>query len=204
MRATWVVSQQRAALTPPSSTTLSVHALMTAFHPDALVTRQMPTNATTGAGEEEAHDLWRSAEAKYEQKRWAEQSEKALYQDVAFKRYQASVDKALAKFENVAEWADFISFLTRLLKALQTSSASYQVIPTKLVVAKRLSQCLNPALPSGVHTRALEVYMYIFTAIGVDGLRRDLQVWTKQCVTKTSLWMVRQSGASLLQFLAEL
>ena len=178
MRATWVVSQQRAALTPPSSTTLSVHALMTAFHPDTLVTRQMPTNATTGVGEEEAPDLWRSAEAKYEQKRWAEQSEKALYQDVAFKRYQASVDKALAKFENVAEWADFISFLTRLLKALQTSSASYQVIPTKLVVAKRLSQCLNPALPSGVHTRALEVYMYIFTAIGVDGLRRDLQVWT--------------------------
>lgn len=151
---------------------------MTAFHPDALVTRQMPTNATTGSGEDEKHDLWRSAEAKYEQKRWAEQSEKALYQDAAFKRYQASVDKALAKFESVAEWADFISFLTRLLKALQTSSANYQAIPSKLVVAKRLSQCLNPALPSGVHTRALEVYMHIFTAIGVDGLRRDLQVWS--------------------------
>ena len=148
-----------------------------AFHPDALVTRQVATNATTRTNEEETGALWRSSAAKYEQRRWAEQTEKALYQDAAFKRYQASIEKALSKFESVAEWADFISFLTRLLKALQ-STTQFHAIPNKLVVAKRLSQCLNPALPSGVHTRALEVYTMIFTTIGVDGLRRDLQVWT--------------------------
>lgn len=112
-----------------------------------------------------------------EQKRWAEQSEKALYQDSAFKKHQSQVDKVLAKFDSVAEWADFISFLGRLLKALQ-AAPQYNVIPNKLIVAKRLSQCLNPALPSGVHARALEVYTHIFSVLGVDGLRRDLPVWT--------------------------
>lgn len=101
----------------------------------------------------------------------------ALYQDSAFKKHQAQVEKALARFDSVAEWADFISFLGRLLKALQ-AAPKYNVIPNKLIVAKRLSQCLNPALPSGVHARALEVYTHIFSVIGADGLRRDLPVWT--------------------------
>lgn len=34
-------------------------------------------------------------------------------------------------------------------------------------MSKRLAQCLNPALPSGVHQRALDVYAYILSIIGV-------------------------------------
>lgn len=41
------------------------------------------------------------------------------------------------------------------------------MIPHKLTVAKRLSQCLNPALPTGVHQRALDLYTHILTTIGV-------------------------------------
>lgn len=41
------------------------------------------------------------------------------------------------------------------------------MIPHKLIVAKRLSQCLNPALPTGVHQRTLDVYTHILTTIGV-------------------------------------
>ncbi|WFD42123.1 hypothetical protein MPSI1_000761 [Malassezia psittaci] len=149
---------------------------MPGWNPDALVSRQVATNATVqDVGE--AADEWRSAAAKYEQKRWAEHSEIALQSDTHFKRHQANVERALAKFENVSEWADFISFLSRLLKALQ-AAPKFNAIPHKLIVAKRLSQCLNPALPSGVHARALEVYNHILSVIGVDGLRRDLPVWT--------------------------
>jgi hypothetical protein len=43
----------------------------------------------------------------------------------------------------------------------------FKDIPRKLIVAKRLSQCLNPALPTGVHQRALDVYAHIFAVIGV-------------------------------------
>lgn len=43
----------------------------------------------------------------------------------------------------------------------------YKEIPRKLVVAKRLAQCLNPALPNGVHQRALDVYAHILAVLGV-------------------------------------
>lgn len=35
------------------------------------------------------------------------------------------------------------------------------------MVSKRLAQCLNARLPSGVHQKTLEVYSYIFSLIGV-------------------------------------
>jgi hypothetical protein len=54
-------------------------------------------------------------------------------------------------------------------QVLQSASPPYPEIPRKLLVAKRLAQCLNRALPSGVHQRALDVYGYIFTMIGVRG-----------------------------------
>ena len=43
----------------------------------------------------------------------------------------------------------------------------FKEIPRKLLVAKRLSQCLNPALPNGVHQRALDVYSHVLAVIGV-------------------------------------
>lgn len=45
------------------------------------------------------------------------------------------------------------------------------------MVAKRLSQCLDPSLPSGVHQKAIEVYGYIFSVIGEHGLSKDLPLY---------------------------
>ena len=125
----------------------------------------------------ESSQLWKTSAAKRAEKSWALQTERALYSDAKFKKYLALVERTLASFDSVSEWADFISFLARLHKAIQ-AYPSYNVIPRKLIVAKRLAQCLNPALPSGVHQRALDVYHHILSVIGPDGLRRDLQVWT--------------------------
>ncbi|KAH8724670.1 Dopey, N-terminal-domain-containing protein [Phaeosphaeriaceae sp. PMI808] len=79
----------------------------------------------------------------------------ALYKkDKSFRRYAAGVERALGLWDTAQqEWADYISFLARLLK------------------------CLNPALPSGVHQKALEVYGYIFATIGTDALARDLSIY---------------------------
>ena len=96
------------------------------------------------------------------------------------------MEKCLSYFDkDVQEWADFISFLKQLLKVrtqpcrvfrsvahprcVQTfqSYQQFKEIPRKLVVSKRLSQCLNPALPNGVHQRALDVYSHIFAVLGV-------------------------------------
>lgn len=125
----------------------------------------------------ESSQLWKTSAAKRAEKSWALQTERALYSDAKFKKYLSLVERTLASFDSVSEWADFISFLARLHKAIQ-AYPTYNVIPRKLIVAKRLAQCLNPALPSGVHQRALDVYHHILSVIGADGLRRDLQVWT--------------------------
>lgn len=102
----------------------------------------------------------------------------SLKKDKNYRRYASSVERALSLFDNtLQEWADYISFLSRLLKALQSHPPDYPVVPQKAVVAKRLSQSMNPSLPSGVHQKALEVYTYIFNLIKPEGLSHDLPLY---------------------------
>ena len=54
----------------------------------------------------------------------------------------------------------------------------YPVIPKKVTIGKRLAQCLHPALPSGVHLKALEAYDIIFKCIGPQRLAQDLFVYS--------------------------
>lgn len=44
-----------------------------------------------------------------------------LASDPQFRKYSAQVERALAAFDTVKEWADFISFLTKLLKVSSSS-----------------------------------------------------------------------------------
>ncbi|KAH0565127.1 hypothetical protein GP486_001478 [Trichoglossum hirsutum] len=98
--------------------------------------------------------------------------------DKNYRRYASGVERALSSFDTaLQEWADYISFLGRLLKALQAHPANIAVIPMKTIVAKRLAQSLDPKLPSGVHQKALEVYAYIFSMISKDDLSRDLPIY---------------------------
>ncbi|RAK97414.1 cellular morphogenesis regulator DopA [Aspergillus ibericus CBS 121593] len=104
--------------------------------------------------------------------------EEPLKKDKNYRRYATTVERALSLFDTaLQEWADYISFLSRLLKALQSHPADLPIVPHKLLVAKRLSQCLNPSLPSGVHQKALEVYTYIFNLIKPEGLSQDLPLY---------------------------
>ncbi|KAL5614715.1 uncharacterized protein BROUX77_000552 [Berkeleyomyces rouxiae] len=118
--------------------------------------------------------------------------------DKAFRRYAVVVDKALALFEtSLDEWADYISFLNRLLKALQARTATITMVPSRTLVAKRLAQCLNPQLPSGVHQKALEVYSYVFDMIGSDGLSRDLPLYLPGLATTLSFASLSVRGPYL-------
>ncbi|KAI0690744.1 Dopey, N-terminal-domain-containing protein [Cytidiella melzeri] len=101
----------------------------------------------------------------------------AYANDPKFKKYSQQVEKCLSSFDSVHEWADFISFLKQLLKTFQ-AYVQFKEIPRKVIVAKRLSQCLNPALPTGVHQRALDVYAHILAVLGSEGLIRDLALWS--------------------------
>uniref|UniRef100_UPI00398E95F6 protein DOP1B n=1 Tax=Pristiophorus japonicus TaxID=55135 RepID=UPI00398E95F6 len=102
-----------------------------------------------------------------------DQEELNLISDYRYRSYAATIDKALKNFESSSEWADLISSLGKLNKALQ-SNLKYSLLPKRLIIGKRLAQCLHPALPIGVHLKALETYEIIFKIIGTKWLAKDL------------------------------
>lgn len=93
------------------------------------------------------------------------------------KKYAAAVEKALGFFDSVEEWADCISFLSKLLKALQQKHTTQHWIPHDLKISITLSKCLSPNLPSGVHQKTIEVYSYIFKELGIDALASHVNIW---------------------------
>ncbi len=98
--------------------------------------------------------------------------------DKNFRRYASNVERALSLFDTaLQEWADYIAFLGRLLKALQSKPPDTAEIPHKATVAKRLAQCLDPVLPSGVHQKTLEIYAYVFAILDNEGLSKDLPLY---------------------------
>ncbi|XP_075895809.1 protein DOP1B isoform X2 [Nelusetta ayraudi] len=100
-----------------------------------------------------------------------------LQNDYRYRNYAAVIEKALRNFESSSEWADLISSLGKLIKALQ-SNLRYSLLPKRLIIGKRLAQCLHPALPSGVHLKALETYEVIFKIIGTKWLAKDLFIYS--------------------------
>uniref|UniRef100_A0A8C5MGB8 DOP1 leucine zipper like protein B n=1 Tax=Leptobrachium leishanense TaxID=445787 RepID=A0A8C5MGB8_9ANUR len=103
--------------------------------------------------------------------------EQDLQADYRYRNYSSVIEKALRNFESSSEWADLISSLGKLNKALQ-SNLKYCLLPRRLIISKRLAQCLHPALPSGVHLKALETYEIIFKIIGTKWLARDLFLYS--------------------------
>ncbi|XP_078513006.1 protein DOP1B isoform X1 [Lissotriton helveticus] len=103
--------------------------------------------------------------------------EQELLTDYKYRNYSSGIEKALRNFESSTEWADLIASLGKLNKALQ-SNLKYSLLPRRLIISKRLAQCLHPALPSGVHLKALETYEIIFKIIGTKWLAKDLFLYS--------------------------
>jgi hypothetical protein len=98
-----------------------------------------------------------------------------LKRDPQFAVFHDDVASILQAFDRVKEWADLIRCLQRLGNSLSKFS-KFSVVPQKIVLAKRLCQCLNPVLPSGVHLKALAVYELILSKIG-DSIVQDAPLY---------------------------
>ncbi|AAS54304.2 AGL187Wp [Eremothecium gossypii ATCC 10895] len=96
-------------------------------------------------------------------------------------KYHQNVQKALQHFDAVTEWADYISSLGKLLKALQSWTPQFQnvkyYVPFPYQVSRRLASSLSPDLPSGVHLKTLDVYIFIFEKIGMEALSKECNIW---------------------------
>ncbi|CAF0956370.1 unnamed protein product [Didymodactylos carnosus] len=103
--------------------------------------------------------------------------EVALLNDARYKNFIATLEKVLKQFEYSTEWADLITNLVKVKKTIE-NYPKFQSIPKRITLSKRLAQCLHPALPSGVHLKALEVYSSIFQMIGTRNLQRDIILYS--------------------------
>lgn len=96
------------------------------------------------------------------------------------KRYWLQIEKALATFDSVTEWADYIAFLSRLQKALLLADEpndSVSWIPLADQVLAKLAICLNSRLPNGVHQKAISIYDLIFSRLTPQVLNSDISIW---------------------------
>lgn len=95
------------------------------------------------------------------------------------KRYIAQVEKAIATFHTLEEWADYITFLSRLQKSLDLPAKPRTAlwIPLEDQVLNKLALCLSPQLPSGVHQKALALYAIIFDALTIKELNKLIIIW---------------------------
>ncbi|KAJ1819985.1 hypothetical protein LPJ75_001054, partial [Coemansia sp. RSA 2598] len=105
-----------------------------------------------------------------------EDRSKDYQSDPKYQKYVQLVERNLQSFDYVSEWADVTAFLTKLSRSFEIYS-KFAVVPHKETVAKRLAQCLNPALPTGVHQKVLGIYEQIFRQIGSDQLVADLPLY---------------------------
>ena len=87
------------------------------------------------------------------------------------------VDRALKGFESTSEWADLIAALTKLNRVL-LAHMKYPIIPRRILISKRLAQCMHPDLPPGVHQKALETYDIIFKCMGTNRLSAELFIYS--------------------------
>eukprot|EP01054_Gregarina_sp_Poly1_P005889 Gregarina_sp_Poly_1__5888@NODE_30_length_19457_cov_61_697267_g27_i0_p1_GENE_NODE_30_length_19457_cov_61_697267_g27_i0NODE_30_length_19457_cov_61_697267_g27_i0_p1_ORF_typecomplete_len2274_score292_83Dopey_N/PF04118_14/7_4e52Dopey_N/PF04118_14/4_2e03_NODE_30_length_19457_cov_61_697267_g27_i0706313884 len=89
----------------------------------------------------------------------------------AWRRLESEIQSSLATFEKAREWADLSICLQRLHKTIaRTPNSPTTGIPCLVPLSKKLSQCLNPTLPSGIHTRALMVYEALMHRLGPERL----------------------------------
>lgn len=103
--------------------------------------------------------------------------EEELMKDSKYKLYVSQIDKSLRNFEYSSEWADLIAALGKLNKVIN-NYAKYPVIPRRIKISKRLAQCMHPALPFGVHLKALETYDLIFKSMGTNRLSHELFIYS--------------------------
>eukprot|EP01133_Synstelium_polycarpum_P019050 gene19050-22806_t len=102
--------------------------------------------------------------------------EEGASSDPKYKQFNDDLNSVLLAFQKSAEWADFIKCLVKFAKVFEKYPKSTCIQP-KLMIAKRLSQCLNPSLPSGCHSQALDTYELIFARIGQEKLAKDMAIY---------------------------
>jgi hypothetical protein len=74
-----------------------------------------------------------------------------------------AIEKLLQSFSYSTEWTDIINWLKSLEAVLRDNPSPY--INEKVILSKRLNQCINPILPEKVHEQVLIIHQLLFQNI---------------------------------------
>ena len=77
-----------------------------------------------------------------------------------------SLEILLNNFDKIKDWADVEKWLKRVKILFEMKKSP--LIPHKLLLFRRLAQCLNPSLPSGCHQKVIEIYAQIIENLESD------------------------------------
>lgn len=90
--------------------------------------------------------------------------------------FSSELEHCLVSFDKAREWADLITYLQRIIKIC----SKYPSLPIteKDLISKRLAQCINSALPSGVHLKALEVYEVVLQRETAESMCSSIRYWS--------------------------
>ena len=78
-------------------------------------------------------------------------------------------NKILPRFAAAKEWPDLMTILKKFKDNLiKYKACNMGILTDKISLAKRLAQCLNQSLPSGVHEMDLDVYSILFDNIKLN------------------------------------
>ncbi|KAL0230458.1 hypothetical protein PCE1_004018 [Barthelona sp. PCE] len=94
--------------------------------------------------------------------------------------FEREINNILKLFKGASQWSDLVRILTKLYGILTASKYDQfdgQHLPMRYELCKRISQCLNHKLPSGVHEQALKCFDAIYTKIGSDNLSAELPIY---------------------------
>ena len=76
--------------------------------------------------------------------------------------------KFLPRFDSAKDWSDLMTIMKNFKDNLRKySNFNMSKITDKVLLGKRLAQCLNPSLPHGLHEITLEIYDMLFENISV-------------------------------------
>ena len=76
--------------------------------------------------------------------------------------------KILPRFDSAKDWSDLMTIMKNFKDNLRKySNFNMSKITDKVLLGKRLAQCLNPSLPHGLHEITLEIYDMLFENIRV-------------------------------------
>ena len=84
-----------------------------------------------------------------------------------FKNFDKEINNILSTSKGASNWTDLLTFTKKIHEILskKENDFNFNLITDKVILSKRLAQCLHPECPKGVHRVVIDIYDILFKNI---------------------------------------